>query len=65
MYPRTTSTDRGRFFISRKVKAIERLLRGEELEVLGREYGVKAETMATERDQFLAGGQAALRRRSS
>ena len=40
-----------------------RLLRGESLELLSRELGVTAATLAGWRDDFLAGGQAALKSR--
>ena len=40
-----------------------RLLRGEDLDALSRELGVTAGVIAGWRDQFLAGGQAAVRTR--
>ena len=40
-----------------------RLLRGEELELVSRELGVTAATLFGWRDDFLAGGQAALKSR--
>jgi transposase-like protein len=39
------------------------VLRGEDLDALSRELGVTAGTIAQWRDQFLAGGQAAVRSR--
>jgi transposase-like protein len=42
-----------------------RVLRGEDLDALSRELGVTAATIAGWRDQFLAGGQAAVRSRPS
>jgi hypothetical protein len=55
--------DRGRFSACRKTKAILRLLRGEDIDVVSRELGVTAATVAGWRDHFLAGGQAALKTR--
>ena len=55
--------DRGRFSARRKTDAALRLLRGESLELLARELGVAAATLAGWRDDFLAGGQAALKSR--
>ena len=56
------SGERGRFSAPRKA-AVLRLLRGESLELLGRELGVTAATLAGWRDDFLACGQAALKSR--
>ena len=56
------SSERGRFSAPRKA-AVLRLLRGESLELLGRELGVTAATLAGWRDDFLACGQAALKSR--
>src|SRR6516165_8984885 len=55
--------ERGRFSASRKAATVLRLLRGESLELLARELGVTAATLAGWRDDFLAGGQAALKSR--
>ncbi len=55
--------DRGRFSAKRKTQAVLRLLRGEDLELLSRELGVTAATLSAWRDEFLAGGQAALKTR--
>ena len=55
--------DRGRFSVRRKTEAVLRLLRGEDLELLSRELGVTAATLSAWRDDFLAGGQAALKSR--
>jgi len=41
-----------------------RLLRGEDLDALSRELGVTAATLSSWRDDFLAGGQASLKRRT-
>jgi transposase-like protein len=55
--------ERGRFSAPRKAATVLRLLRGESLELLSRELGVTAATLAGWRDDFLAGGQAALKSR--
>ena len=55
--------ERGRFSAPRKTATVLRLLRGESLELLSRELGVTAATLAGWRDDFLAGGQAALKSR--
>src|SRR5262245_10723599 len=57
------SGDRGRFSAKRKTDAVLRLLRGEDLELLSRELGVTAATLSVWRDDFLVGGQAALKSR--
>src|SRR5262249_52046333 len=56
-------SERGRFSAPRKAAAVLRLLRGESLELLTRELGVTAATLSGWRDDFLAGGQAALKSR--
>ena len=56
-------SDRGRFSAQRKTDAVLRLLRGEDLDALSRELGVTAATLSTWREDFLAGGKAALRSR--
>jgi len=53
----------GRFSARRKTDTILRMLRGEPLDGLARELGVTAATLASWREQFLAGGQAALKSR--
>jgi transposase-like protein len=55
--------ERGRFSAPCKAATVLRLLRGESLEVLVRELGVSAATLASWRDDFLTGGQAALKTR--
>jgi transposase-like protein len=55
--------ERGRFSSPRKTAAVLRLLRGEDLELLSRELGITAATLSDWRDDFLAGGQAALKSR--
>ncbi len=61
----SNSGDRGRFSARRKTDAVLRLLRGEDLELLSRELSVTAATLSGWRDDFLAGGQAALKSRST
>ena len=53
----------GRFAARRKTETILRMLRGEPLDSLARELGVTAATLAAWREQFMAGGQAALKTR--
>jgi transposase-like protein len=53
----------GRFSARRKTETLLRLLRGEPLDGVARELGVTAATLAQWREQFLAGGQAALKSR--
>lgn len=55
--------EQGRFSSRRKTEAALRLLRGEELDILSRELGVTAATLAQWRDRFLQAGQAALKSR--
>src|SRR5262252_7363166 len=57
------SGERGRFSSRRKTAAVLRLLRGEDLELVSRELSVTAATLSGWRDDFLAGGQAALKSR--
>ena len=53
----------GRFSARRKTETILRMLRGEPLDSLARELGVTGATLAHWREQFLGGGQAALKSR--
>jgi transposase len=53
----------GRFSARRKTETILRMLRGEPFDSLARELGVTAATLAQWREQFLAGGQTALKSR--
>jgi transposase len=50
----------GRMSRQRKMAAVLRLLRGEDLETLSRGLGVTAATLSDWRDAFLAAGEAAL-----
>src|SRR5205814_10512244 len=62
----TVGTGRGgRMSRQRKRDAVLRLLRGEDLETGSRSLGVTAATLATWREAFLAGGEAALTTRPS
>jgi len=51
----------GRFSAQRKAQAVIRLLSGENLETLSRQLGVTAATLSMWREEFLAGGSAALK----
>jgi transposase-like protein len=53
----------GRFSARRKTETILRLLRGEALDGVARELGVTAATLAQWREQFVTGGQGALKSR--
>lgn len=53
----------GRFSVRRKGAAVERLIRGEDLELLSRELGVTASTLSEWREKFEGGGAAALKSR--
>lgn len=55
--------EKGRFSSGRKVEAVLRLLRGEELDALSRELGVAASTLSGWKEAFLASGQAGLKSR--
>ena len=50
----------GRMSRQRKVAAVLRLLRGEDLETVSRALGVTAATLTAWREAFLAGGEASL-----
>ena len=63
MSKNSTPGERGRFSSQRKTATVLRLLRGEDLELVSRELGVTAATLSGWRDDFLAGGQAALKSR--
>ncbi len=55
--------ERGRWSSRRKMEVVLRALRGESLDAVSRELGVTAGTIAQWREQFLAGGQAAVKSR--
>jgi transposase-like protein len=52
---------RPRWSAGKKLDAVLRLLGGEPLEVLSREFGVEAHRLAAWRDDFLEGGKEALK----
>jgi len=54
---------RRRMSAGRKQKAVLRILRGEDLELVSRELGVTAADLSGWRDSFLAGGAASLKSR--
>lgn len=55
--------ERGRFSSRRKMEAVLRLLRGEDVDAVSRELGVVASTLGEWREQFIRGGQASLKSR--
>lgn len=55
--------ENGRFSAPRKSAAVLRLLRGEDLDLLSREYKVTAAKLSQWRDVFLTAGQAGLQPR--
>lgn len=57
--------DRGRYSARRKAEAVLRLFRGEDLDTLSRELGVTAGTLSRWQEEFLAGGQSALKSRQA
>ena len=60
---RGSGGERGRWSSRRKTEVVLRVLRGEDLDALSRELGVTAGAIAQWREQFLAGGQAAVKSR--
>lgn len=60
---KATPDDRGRFSTNKKLKAVMRLLRGEDLDKLSRDLRVTAATLAGWRDSFLAAGRVGLKSR--
>jgi Helix-turn-helix domain len=58
-----TPEPRRRMSARRKQEAVLRLLRGEDLELVSREFGVTAAELGSWRDQFLAAGEASLKSR--
>lgn len=63
--PGAEGPDRGRYSARRKMEAVLRLLRGEELDALSRELGVTASTLSSWREAFLAAGKGGLKSRAS
>jgi transposase-like protein len=62
-YASPTRAGKGRWSARRKVSVVLELLRGADLESLSRRHGVTAATLSTWRDEFLASGEAGLKRR--
>ena len=62
---RAPSGERGRWSSRRKTEVVLRALRGDDLDVLSRELGVTAGTIAQWREQFLASGQVGLKSRAA
>ena len=60
---REATGERGRWSSRRKTEVVLRVLRGEDLDALSRELQVTAGAIARWRDEFLAGGQAAVKSR--
>ncbi len=58
------SGSRGRWSWKRKTEVVLRILRGEELDALSRELGVKPGTLSSWRDAFLLGGEQGLKSRT-
>jgi transposase-like protein len=56
--------DRGRWSSKRKTEVVLRLLRGEDVDTVSREIGVTAATISSWRDEFIAGGQTAMKSRA-
>jgi transposase len=63
--PEERRDGRGRWSAKRKMAAILRLLRGEDLETLSRELGVTAATLSDWREQSLVGMEANLKAREA
>lgn len=60
-----SKAERGRFSSRKKVEAVRRVLRGEDLDLVSRELGLTAARLSDWRDQFLASGQAGLKSRAA
>jgi len=63
--PEERRDGRGRWSAKRKMAAVLRLLRGEDIETLSRELGVTAATLTGWREQSLVGMEANLKARES
>jgi transposase-like protein len=55
--------ERGRFTAKRKSEAVQRLLKGEDLDTVSRELGVTAATLSEWRETFIAAAEAGLKSR--
>ena len=60
-----TNTERGRFSSRKKMEVVLRVLRGDDLDLVSRDAGITAAKLSEWRDQFIAGGQAAVKRRAA
>ena len=56
-------SDKGRFSSKKKLEAVLRLMRGEDLDLVSREIGVSGAKLSEWREAFLVGAQNALRSR--
>jgi transposase len=59
----TDAEERGRWSSKKKMNAVLRILKGEDLDLLSRELKVNAATLSSWRDVFLANGLAGLKSR--
>ena len=57
--------ERGRFSSRKKRDVVLRVLRGDDLDLVSREAGITAATVAVWRDQFVTSGQAGLKSRAA
>lgn len=60
-----SKTERGRFSSRKKVEAVLRVLRDEDLDLLSREVGITAATLSEWREQCVTSGQAGLKSRAA
>lgn len=58
-------TERGRFSSRKKVEAVLRVLRGEDLDLVSREAGITAARLSEWREHFVTSGQAGLKSRAA
>lgn len=57
----SSSSSKGRFSAQRKSDAVMRVLHGELLDVVSREFGVSAGTLSEWQDDFIAAGKDGLK----
>jgi hypothetical protein len=60
-----SKAERGRFSSRKKMDVVLRVLRGDDLDVVSREAGITAAKVSEWWDQFVANGQAGLKRRAA
>lgn len=60
-----SKTERSRFSSRKKVEAVLRVLRGEDLDLVSREAGITAAKLSEWREHFVASGQAGLKSRAA